>query len=240
MAGESVCEQEHCLTPVVWLAGGQWVPVSCASSTFILLERALLGSGWAQENAFFASGQYWFVLMCFIHLLWRCRWNKNVLGEGVQGRRRHKWGLELVTITIFLLWALHKPSFFFPARQQKGCFFSREIWGENEIKTVGLMWEQWRTRKMTTGKGKQQHEHACCRAETPQQHLHTPQLGTKCMNSIPPARKVGNWAPVPPPTHSSGSSLQPCPGNPPEPSWGTLRTCTALGAPNLISWTTLK
>lgn len=69
MAGESVCEQEHCLTPVVWLAGGQWVPVSCASSTFILLERALLGSGWAQENAFLLLGSIdssWCVLfICF-------------------------------------------------------------------------------------------------------------------------------------------------------------------------------
>lgn len=38
--------------------------------------------------------------------------------------------------------------------------------------------ERWQ-RERTDDEGKQQHEHACCRVETQQQHLPTPQLGAK-------------------------------------------------------------
>lgn len=51
--------------------GSKWVPVSCASSELILLEKAVLGSGWAQENAFELLGNIdlsWCILfICLKH-----------------------------------------------------------------------------------------------------------------------------------------------------------------------------
>lgn len=166
----------------------------CQQQELILLEKAVLGSGRAQENAFELLGSIdlsrCILFVCLKH-------ETNVLVEGVQGRGSQKWGLELPSSSFAAALELYtNPVSASQQGNRKDVFSAEKSGGEMKIKP--LVWFGVRTmkkqkeEKKADSEGKQQHDHARCRAETRQQHLHTPQLGAKRVNSIPSARKVGN------------------------------------------------